>query len=54
MACGELDQVIPAANAKLIAERWSAPDPVTYVDGGHAFMAQVPDDLAARLTEHLS
>jgi len=54
VACGELDEVIPAANAELIAQRWSAPDPLTYPGGGHAFMAQVPDELAARLIEHLS
>jgi len=54
IACGALDQVIPPRNARLLAERWSATMPITYEGCGHALMAQVPVDLAAHLTAHLS
>lgn len=54
IACGALDQVIPAQNAALLAQRWSATMPITYEGCGHALMAQVPVDLAAQLTAHLS
>lgn len=52
--CGALDIVIPAANAALLAERWRAPAPTAFDECGHAFMAQVPEALAAQITEHLS
>lgn len=54
VACGALDAVLPAANAPLIAACWSAPEPITYEGCGHAFMAQVPVDLATQLTAHLA
>lgn len=53
VAAGALDVVIPAANAPLLAERWGAPDPTIYDGAGHAFMAQVPVELATLLKEHL-
>lgn len=54
VACGALDQVIPPANAALLADRWAATMPITYEGCGHAFMAQVPVDLASHLIAHLS
>lgn len=54
VACGALDIVIPPVNAVLLADRWAATMPITYEGCGHAFMAQVPFDLAAQLTAHLS
>ena len=45
--------MIPAATAPLLAERWGAPDPTIYDGAGHAFMAQVPVELATLLKEHL-
>jgi pimeloyl-ACP methyl ester carboxylesterase len=54
VACGALDIVIPPANAGLIADRWSATMPITYEGCGHAFMAQVPVDLATHLIAHLA
>jgi pimeloyl-ACP methyl ester carboxylesterase len=53
VAAGRLDAVIPPANAALLAERWHAPAPTLYDGGGHAFMAQVPQELAAELIDHL-
>jgi pimeloyl-ACP methyl ester carboxylesterase len=54
VACGDLDVVIPPANAILLAQRWGAPAPTSYAGGGHAFMAQVPTDLAALLAARLA
>jgi pimeloyl-ACP methyl ester carboxylesterase len=54
VCAGELDVVLPPANAALIAERWGAPPPTVYPGCGHAFMAQVPTELAAQLTGHLA
>lgn len=54
VACGALDAVIPPANAAILAARWSAPTPIAYEGCGHAFMAQVPIDLAAQLAAHLT
>jgi pimeloyl-ACP methyl ester carboxylesterase len=54
VACGALDVVIPAANAPIVADRWSATMPITYEGCGHAVMAQVPFDLAAQLAAHLA
>jgi pimeloyl-ACP methyl ester carboxylesterase len=53
VAAGRLDVVIPPANATLLADRWHAPAPTLYDGGGHAFMAQVPQELAAELIDHL-
>lgn len=53
VACGDLDIVLPAANAPIIAERWGAPAPLVFPGCGHAFMAQVPVELAAHLIDHL-
>ena len=49
VACGALDVVIPAANAELLAERWQVRTPAPFEDCGHAFMAQVPEALAAQI-----
>lgn len=54
VACGALDRVIPPANAAILAERWGADAPITYEGCGHAFMAQVPVDLASQLIDHLA
>jgi len=54
VACGALDAVIPPANAAIVADRWGASMPITYEGCGHAFMAQVPYDLAAHLAAHLA
>jgi pimeloyl-ACP methyl ester carboxylesterase len=54
VACGSLDVVIPPANAALVADRWSATMPITCEGCGHAFMAQVPVDLASHLVAHLA
>ncbi|MGN6693857.1 MAG: alpha/beta fold hydrolase [Aquihabitans sp.] len=54
VACGALDQVIPPANAAILAQRWGATMPITYEGCGHAFMAQVPVDLASHLIAHLA
>ena len=53
VACGALDVVIPAANASLLANRWQAPPATAFEDCGHAFMAQVPEALAAQIKEHV-
>ena len=48
---GTEDQVIPPANARLLAERWGT-DRVERLQGaGHAVMAQEPVQLAASVTE---
>ena len=54
VACGALDEVIPPANAALLADRWGTTMPITYEGCGHAFMAQVPVDLASHLIAHLA
>lgn len=54
VACGSVDAVIPAANASLLAERWQAPTASTFQGCGHAFMAQVPEVLAAQIADHVS
>lgn len=54
VACGADDIVIPAANADLLAARWHAEPAQVYPGGGHAFMAQVPEELGELLTRHLS
>lgn len=50
VAHGEEDVVIPAANAALLAERWSAGPAEIFAGGGHGFMAQEPKRLAGLLT----
>ncbi len=49
---GEEDQVIPAANAGRLAARWGAGVELV-AGGGHAFMAQEPERVAALLREFL-
>ncbi|HEX8752432.1 MAG TPA: alpha/beta fold hydrolase [Solirubrobacterales bacterium] len=52
VAHGREDQVIPAANAALLGERWQAAE-VQVLDGcGHALMAQEPLRLARALAAH--
>jgi pimeloyl-ACP methyl ester carboxylesterase len=46
---GELDVIIPAANAPLLGERWGAGTVEVLAGGGHAFMAQEPDRAAAAI-----
>ena len=48
---GADDVVIPPGNAALVASRWHAGAPVIAAGGGHAFMAQDPDGVAATITE---
>lgn len=52
VAHGAQDVVIPPANAALLATMWGAPAAKTFEGCGHAFMAQVPTELAALITEH--
>jgi pimeloyl-ACP methyl ester carboxylesterase len=47
IAHGELDQVIPAANARALAAHWPGARIELFAGGGHAFMAQEPQRLAA-------
>lgn len=49
---GERDLVIPAANAAPLAARWDARVEIA-PGAGHAFMAQVPDRVAALLRQFL-
>lgn len=49
---GEEDVVIPTANAGAVAARWGAEVEIV-AGGGHAFMAQEPERLAALLREFL-
>lgn len=52
VAHGAQDVVIPPANAALLAARWGAAAPHTFEGCGHAFMAQVPTELAALIVAH--
>ena len=51
MATGTEDQVIPPANALLLAERWGTDRVVRFEGAGHAVMAQEPVQLAQSVTE---
>ncbi len=48
-ACGSLDIVIPPANLKALAARWPGAKTEVFDGGGHAFMAQEPERLAATI-----
>lgn len=50
VACGSEDVVIPPANADVLATHWSDCRVEIFDGGGHAFMAQVPHELAALIT----
>jgi 3-oxoadipate enol-lactonase len=50
---GEEDIVIPAANAELLAERWSAAGGERFAGCGHAVMAQEPRRVAGAIREFL-
>jgi pimeloyl-ACP methyl ester carboxylesterase len=53
VACGAADAVIPAGNSELLADRWPNARLEQFVDGGHAFMAQHPTELANLITDFL-
>ena len=50
---GTEDQVVPAANARLLAERWGTDRVERFEGAGHAVMAQEPVALAALVTGFL-
>lgn len=52
-ACGSEDVVIPAENTDLLAARWPDCWVERFAGGGHAFMAQEPERLAALITSFL-
>jgi pimeloyl-ACP methyl ester carboxylesterase len=51
VATGDEDQVIPPANAGLLADRWGTDRVERFAGAGHAVMAQEPVRLAASVTE---
>lgn len=53
VAAGEADVVIPAANARVLADALPGARLALFPGGGHAFMAQEPVALAALIGEHL-
>lgn len=53
VAHGSEDVVIPAANAAALAARWPGAEVELFAGGGHAFMAQEPQRIAALLTSFL-
>ena len=46
---GELDRVIPIANAALLATRWPGAEVEVFPGCGHALMAQEPERVAAAI-----
>jgi pimeloyl-ACP methyl ester carboxylesterase len=52
--CGSEDIVIPPANVKALAARWPNAQTEVFGGGGHAFMAQEPERLAAAIAEFLA
>lgn len=52
-ACGSEDVVIPPENTDLLATRWPECRVERFAGGGHAFMAQEPERLAALITSFL-
>ena len=54
IAHGSEDVVIPAANAETLRGRWPGARVELFDGGGHAFMAQEPDRLAACLCDFLA
>jgi pimeloyl-ACP methyl ester carboxylesterase len=53
-ACGSLDIVIPPANTPALAARWPNAQTEVFDGGGHAFMAQEPERLAATIAEFMA
>ena len=53
IAAGTDDQVIPPANAGLLADALPGSRLVLFDGGGHAFMAQEPERLAGLITDWL-
>ncbi len=53
-ASGSLDVVIPPSNLKALAARWPGAKTEVFDGGGHAFMAQEPERLAATIVEFLA
>ncbi len=54
VAAGEEDVVIPPENAALLATALSADPPHLFEGGGHAFMAQEPQKLAAQIRDFIA
>lgn len=54
IAHGELDEVIPASNAKALEARWPGADVHVFPGCGHALMAQEPDRLVALIGDLVS
>jgi 3-oxoadipate enol-lactonase len=50
---GDADAVIPVANADVLAARWPGARVERFAGGGHAFMAQFPGEIVARLLSFL-
>lgn len=50
-ACGSEDVVVPPANLQALAARWPRCRTELFAGGGHAFMAQEPDRVAALIEE---
>lgn len=53
VVAGTEDIVIPAANTALLVDALTDATAQTFPGGGHAFMAQVPEDLAREITAFL-
>ncbi len=51
VVCGELDVVIPPANADALAALWPGARVERIAGGGHAFMAQEPQRVAALIAD---
>ena len=51
--CGSEDIVIPPANLQALAARWPNARTEVFAGGGHAFMAQEPERLAAAIADFL-
>lgn len=49
-AAGSEDVVIPPANLRALAVRWPGAQTELFAGGGHAFMAQEPERVAALVT----
>jgi pimeloyl-ACP methyl ester carboxylesterase len=51
IAAGTADAVIPSVNSKVLADALAGPRHVLFEGGGHAFMAQEPERLAAAIND---
>lgn len=54
VVAGDVDVVVPPANAALLAERWPGARVERFADAGHAVMAEYPTEVADLLTEFLA